>query len=302
MKRVKYLILSILMLSGTLFAETFMTVSGDPLDASNWSNGLPNINNDGTIGIDIVATCSDGNIGSAFAGTGGTGGMVSILTIDGGTLTKTGSGNLIIGSNTRLVLNSGIVENQGGDIRFNRASAVVNGGSFYTSGSIVLFGTQSDVSTQGQFLMTGGSVDVNSFIMNQSGVPKQLVMEGGTLNISGRLDMAMTPDQCLIFSGNGKRGDVTIGATGIVYGDSFVNFESGSLGSLTIVGYDESQFKEDYTNGNILFDGLNTAVFEEIFSVSGETLSLVPEPALSAIGMCLLCALLLIHKIRRSRD
>ena len=106
----------------------------------------------------------------------------------------------------------------------------------------------------------------------------------GTINlISGLLQVA-TVDQNFEIGRDGATGLLDIsGGTAIfasapIIANGSINFADGSTGSLTIAGADQAYYESIYGTG-LTYDSVSGSAFGDVFSVTGGTITTVPEPA-----------------------
>lgn len=279
-------------------ATVFTNASGtDDLisNAGNWDNGLPtgqqgtissNAKHDANIthnGYNILHTDGDLSRGSGFQtfalGTGSTWEM------NGANAAITQARGIDLRDNSSFVLNEGSadlsdnnrdtqifganakIEINGGTMTIGRDLVVRNGGALIVNGGtltgIEQIFTQSFASAAFGYFFNGGSTTADNFQLDTAGT----VTFGGTT--AGDLNL-------LVGLGNG----VTL------------NWETGSLMELGVNGADQTFYEGLFTSGDLLFEGSSTGTFGDHFQVSGDTLSLVPEPGslalLSLGGLCVL--------------
>ncbi|MBK1831085.1 hypothetical protein JIN77_10135 [Verrucomicrobiaceae bacterium R5-34] len=70
-----------------------------------------------------------------------------------------------------------------------------------------------------------------------------------------------------------------------VAGNGSIDFTSESTGSLTVAGADLAYYQGLYAGTDLTIDGVNTAAFGDVFSVTGSTITLVPEPSTALLGV-----------------
>jgi|GEM_PF-3169704 len=281
-----------------------LTTSGDIGTASNWSGAtLPtNSASPGTIAIDgtvdgsvtysgLYIEQSDGDITQNSQGGGGytfengsylmTGGTWATrrglvvgtsqtFTIDGGTFgvaVPGGGGDslLSINSGGNLNLLSGSVTVSTDNVFNTGGTLTISGGAFTSLGN---FGNAGFNGSGGITNFNGGSISLNT-----------VSFAGGTgiLNFDGT-----------------SSGSVSAAS---LAGNFSLDWFSGSLMSLTVTGANQAYYEGLYSGGDLNFEGSNANPFATNFSVSGETLSLVPEPS----SFALLSGLLALGLVARRR-
>lgn len=280
--------------SATVFDNSDVT---DELisNASNWDNGLPT-GQQGTINIDaeydsnvahdgynILHTDGDISRGNGFAsfnlGEGTTWEM------NGADAAITQARGIAVKANSSFTLNNGTanlsdnnkdtqvfgenaeIEINGGTMTIGRDLIVRDGGSLIVNGGTLtgidqLF-TQSFAGAGEGYFFNGGSTTAENFQLDTAGTATFGGTTAGDLNLLDGL-------------GNG----VTL------------NWLAGSLMELTVDGADQTFYEGLFTSGDLLFAGSNAGAFGDNFQVSGQTLSLVPEPSsLALLGLGGLCVL-----------
>jgi hypothetical protein len=288
-----------------LSAQTVFS-GGDPLLLGNWSNGRPLTQaNPGSIASGVTGNYSTGNVTDLTRASGG-GDDAARITINGGSLIKDGTGTLTFGANGSVIVNSGSLTNLGGSINFNRSSLTVNGGSvsFGSGSQLQLNGTQNSQTAHGTFLITGGSVTGGTFNAISATAAKLFRIEGGSVTLGSGVNLSGgNLAHRLYFAAGGTGGNVTINgvANQFVFGtNGAIDWQTGSIGALSVNGYTLSTYQGLFSSGQLLFNGSNAGNFADIFSVTGNTLSLIPEPsAFAAYGG--LAALVAVGMRRRRR-
>ena len=123
--------------------------------------------------------------------------------------------------------------------------------------------TQNFAGAAAGFFFNGGSTTAENFQLDTAGTATFGGTAAGSLNLLTEL-------------GNG----VTL------------NWLTGSQMELTVAGADQIFYEGLFTGGDLQFEGSNAGTFGGNFQVSGETLSLVPEPSsLALLGLGGLCVL-----------
>lgn len=134
------------------------------------------------------------------------------------------------------------------------------------------------------YFALGGSMSVN--VMKLTG-GSTLHIENGNVAIPGNTQVNDGSIILGIGSGSFTTGDLR----NLTAGSSVINFLSGSAASLTAPDID---FSTLWSDGILQFDGANAGTFADHFVVSGDTLTVVPEPSaiaafigLAALGLAL---------------
>ena len=233
----------------------------------NWDNGVPTTANPGTIGGDATwwpaDTAGDGT-GATTAAANNVSGVA--ITVTGGTLGRVG--NFIPEfTDSSITLQGGNMSNDGPGSRVFRLS----GTSTLTIGSGSTFTTDASRSIE---LQDDGS-----------GIPS-IVLNGGILNADTGANLGVsTTDSAYAFLTMGLNGG-TANLTGITFNVSnpFINFLSGSTGVIKVTGADYAYYESLWDSSNLRVAGVNSGTFAGNFTVSGNELSLVPEPSLVLLG------------------
>jgi hypothetical protein len=311
----KTLIIAVLMATGLINAQaqtTFTNLNGDIGVAGNWDNGLPD-GVQGTIDMDAVRTAdvnwnpwnilqTGGNVVDTMTnyrdGTmiGGT-----VYEIQGGSYTRTNS-SLRLGGDALLKISGG--------------SAVVL--SLITTGSYNLE------------VNSGSFISQNALKMNNGAKPASINISGGTVQIGVANSSATPIDEANIFFnvsggslemydlsyGTGAndtnivvtiRGDGLLtthnfdqGGNATAQADRYINFESDADASWIWTGTNQAAFVSLWDQGTLRHNGLSGLdgeTFSENFSVTGDMLTVIPEPG--TIGMVLAAGTSLIFIRRR---
>lgn len=258
-------------------------------NAGNWDNGLPTgqtgtINSNATYdsdvthsGYDILHTGGDISRGFGFAsfrlgenstyemnGAGAAIAQARGINVGVGSSFILELGNANLTDNTRDTVVSGAgasVTVNGGTMSIGRDLTVSAGGTFTVNGGTVTgidqLYTQSFSSSANGFFFNGGSTTADNFQLDKAGTATFGGSTAGSLNL-------------LVGLGNG----VTL------------DWLAGSQMQLNVAGADLAFYEGLYTGGDLLYEGSNAATFGDNFQVSGETLSLVPEPgSLALMGL-----------------
>ncbi|WFB36974.1 PEP-CTERM sorting domain-containing protein [Kiritimatiellota bacterium B12222] len=263
----------------------------------------------GTVTVGAGASFTLGTAGRLLIGDFG---KVGILHIDGGTynatgaLTEVGDGSLV----TSILELSGTADANLGTLEIYKGAILAHGGSLdysgidFKSGSFTIDGatvTQSagnlSVNANSDFSLSSGHFSVASGLF---------VADGGSSSISGGTftagQLSFTSDDVIDFAGgvihldgSSSEGILTTGGT------QYLNFTSGSVGSLFIDNLDESGLTSLLSDGRIRMDGVtNEAFFSATVDGSGYSISAIPEP--SALVMVLLGLIPVITFLRRRQS
>lgn len=279
---------------GSSATDDFISNSG------NWDNGLPT-GQQGTIAIDATYDANLQHAGYDILHTAGSlsrgNGFTSFDLGTGTTYVMNGAGaeitqtrGIVLGESSSFTLTNGTADLSdnnrdtqifganasmtisGGALTIGRDLINRNGGTFTVSGGIITgidqFLTQSFASSSNGWNFNGGSTTADNFQLDTAGTAYFGGSTAGTLNL-------------LVGLGNG----VTL------------DWSSGSLMELTVNGADQAFYEGLYSGGTLLFEGSNGGSFGDSFTVSGSTLSLVPEPSV----LSLLPVVLILSCTRRRR-
>lgn len=137
---------------------------------------------------------------------------------------------------------------------------------------------------------TGGLFDTSAatgngqrlYLGNASTGTGIINLNGGTFDGSG-----LTNE--FVFGRSGATGTFNISdgtatfAAGPTFTNGTVNFTTGSTGSLTVTGQNQAYFESLFAAGNLTHNGSSSGTFSDLFSVSGATLTAVPEPSSVAL-------------------
>ncbi|MFA5687918.1 MAG: hypothetical protein WC959_02015 [Kiritimatiellales bacterium] len=271
---------------------TGSTASAGLGNAENWSDGLPT--GAGVVGM-ITNNVSMPLGGTSFAGwtavqTAGTisrGGVITFdqgvhWTLQGGTVTS--GQHVAIGSTTT----AGTMVMNGGALVANTNFLVRSGSSFSQSGGTLTFAGAAEIGANG-----GGTANISG----GTGSFGSISVTGGLIAFSGG---SWTTTGNLHFGGSttgaGIRfdlGDGSLTVDTVSFNAGYIDFVTGSDGTLTVSSFtDASNFEALWNTGRIRRDGANTGTFADNFTVTGDTLSVIPEPA--ALTMFLVSGLALI--------
>lgn len=279
MKKILFTSLAIALTASCTYGADFTWDGGDAADAgvdnrmsrgNNWNpNGNPVAGNTYTIQSGVNSAILTG---SPFGTT-----AAFILNDAGSSITSSNANGTATLTNLTVAAGSSLTVNAGSLFWGNLATD----GSALSFGTVSLNGGTASVLNLSTFnfgvINLGGSaVTSSNFVGSNSG--------NGAFNITGGSLTATTMTLATANRANLSGGTVSLSA--VASWDGFLNFTTDSTASLTIVGYNLSSFETEYTQGDLLFNGLNTGTFADIFQVSGNTLSLisaVPEPSAYAL-------------------
>ncbi len=102
----------------------------------------------------------------------------------------------------------------------------------------------------------------------------------GIINVNGG-SLGGEPLTDIVFGRSAAHGEVNISTGSILFGAApvftkgFINFttsDAGAVGSLRVIGQNETYFQNLYTAGSLRFHGTNTGAFSDHFKVQGDTL------------------------------
>ncbi len=243
-------------------------LGGEILDDANWTGGQPGEGVDGLIEVDGVISDPSG-----FTWYGD-----AAVTIDGGDVDRE-DGNVTTrtGPNAFLQMDSGSFSTEGG-LEFNRSGFEINGGNL-TANFINFYGSGEGLEIGGG-TVNGGVVTVNEMrVYNHQSAQKRLHVSGGSVLIGSQLRLGGGDEDDGFVTVSG--GNMTIdGADPFDWGDDgYIDFLPESVGeaSLTVSGYSPFDFETLYAENRIRYDGSNEGLFSDHFSVTADTLSVVPE-------------------------
>ena len=194
-------------------------------------------------------------------------------------------------------LGFGDVEGTNGQLR-NQSLQITaaNGGGTFTllnegSNNIITQNTTTTIDIEAGSLI----VERNVFLGNDGGGNLTFNLSGGVAQFDGPVGIGRDEATTLVTISGGEFNvggalsfDVPGGANGVRPGFGTLDFTVGSTGSLTVEGADASTFQAFVASNDITFDGAVVAAadFNTVFSVDGNTLSVVPEPAsLALVGL-----------------
>jgi len=225
----------------TLFTNT--VVASSILDGNNWTNGTPT-------GGSNLGFIKDGLVAGWPADVSG-----YDIVITNATLRRSTGGNVgIVGDSDLIIQNGGIVH-------YNPAGVTKRTARQKGTSSIT-------IESGGQLL----AANKNFEMFNTA----QWFVNGGAVATSGGLTFgAVTPGTPSVVFGAGS-GTVTLGSAGLLglATDKYVNFLTGSDGTLNISGKDATYYEGLWDAGNLRVDGANAGDFSENFTVVGSALTL----------------------------
>lgn len=158
--------------------------------------------------------------------------------------------------------------------------------SILQAGDIADGTTTINIETGGTMTWAGASGNgTRLFLGNQSAGSTGIInLNGGTFAGANLTEFVFGRNTATglfnITAGTAEFGNLTLGS-----GTSIIDFTSGSTGSLTVTGYDQTAYETLWNAGNLTSAGSNTGTFAENFSVTGATITAVavPEPSSSAL-------------------
>ena len=194
-------------------------------------------------------------------------------------------------------LGSGDIVGTNGQLRSQSLQITAdNGGGTFTlldesQNNIIAQNTTTTVDIEAGLL----DVQRDTFLGNDGGGNLTFNLSGGVAQFAETVGIGRDEATTLVtisggqFIVNGNLGlsfDVPGGAGGVRPGNGTLDFTDGSTGTLTVAGADAATFEAFFDAGDITFDGGAAGTFDELFQVSGSTLSVVPEPAsLALVGL-----------------
>lgn len=165
-----------------------------------------------------------------------------------------------------------------GDALIKSAHYIQSGDAALVGGGDFQMGTGSAQFLGGTVSFDGSGRNTGAFLLGNT---NNAQIGGNTvLTFVGNMDLgtSATLDILATSTGSLSLGGITDWA-GIL---DFADGVSSSFG-MTIAGYDATAFELEYTEGDLLYNGDNSAAFADVFSVTGNTLTTaVPEPSSTA--------------------
>lgn len=143
-------------------------------------------------------------------------------------------------------------------------------------------------------LNAGGSLDFSGatgngrtlYIGNNIAAAIGIVnVQGGSIN-GGTLTT-------IVFGRAGATGQMNISAGSVIFGAlptfgtaaaNFINFTTGSTGTLTVTGANQTFYEGLFATQDLRYNGSFAGSFTDNFVVNGSTLSVVPEPSALLLG------------------
>lgn len=315
-KRIIFLLISAFSVCFAYAQTTWIgSVDNDFNNAANWSSNVPD---------------AAGNTGTISSGT------PELPTTNANANVNQSGGTVTITNATRTIYNGGTWNLTGGtfDIatkewRLADATSqfVVNGGTFadtggggaiqiYTQGATFQFlsGTHNLSSTNvaqrfGTMLLDNGanaSFASYNFGFNEVTADTQLTLSNGsslsTSNLNYYPNHANNDIGQISFTGSGASSltaDDWVTAKAAYFNFDFASTSANS--SITVLSnfFSQAEWETQWTNGKLTVDGANVGNFSDHFTVSGDTLTYVPEPGTYALGLSVL--MLLYAGVRRRR-
>ncbi|MCK4563904.1 MAG: PEP-CTERM sorting domain-containing protein [Verrucomicrobia bacterium] len=296
-------------------ATTFTNSTGDISVASNWDNGLPTLASPGTIGSGVVADrTADVDINEQV-----------IIIGNGGSLISAASSyttHEFYGMGTTLTVETGgIYMRTNAAARWTGGTLNVYGGNALVNG-IVPFDTGADPLVGGWNLnVTGGTFESQKMANHndsETALPFTVNVSDGSatfgvfnndtrlideenvfFNVSG--GSLILNDHSFAAGGNDTNIVITVSNDGTLtthqfdrgnnataLADRYVNLLGEDGASWTWTGTNEAAFVALWDAGTLRHDGvsgLDTETFSDHFTVSGSTLTVIPEPATIGLVM-----------------
>jgi hypothetical protein len=278
--------------------------TGTVQTAGNWDNGLPSSTNPGTISSDALYVTGTAGLmtGYHMTLTAGTlkGASAAVFNLSGGSMTVNGASaefsysGMTLTSSSYTVTSGKGTANTGANARATNlggsATATFDGGTSTFEREIVLSGFS-------QFIVNAGTVTVNTNSATAANSGFRTGTDGGTLRFNGGTTVApylnMAHPTGVVFGGTaaGSLALTEANGNGLALDPAnlpnvTLNWLSGSQMSLTVAGRNQAYYETLWGSSRLQFNGGNTGAFGDHFVVSGETLTLIPEPAsLSLLGL-----------------
>ncbi len=257
-------------------AQTAYTWDGGANDkerfsqAANWNpNGLPVFGDTATILAGAnVAALTGGSLGGASYFIDDVGSSLTSSSSNGNNLQT----DINLDGTTKLTLNAGTISWGRMFVLGSTAGLFVNGGTFTQSAGKEFF-----VQNGGTARVAGGQFNTELF-RGAVDATSTFLLSSGSVNVGS---LGFNAVNSMEISG----GMMTVAAISVW--DGQIDF-TGLGGSLTVTGYDEADFINEYNQGDLRILGSNTEPFSNNFTVVGDTLTAVPEPsaiALLALGL-----------------
>ncbi|MFA5687917.1 MAG: PEP-CTERM sorting domain-containing protein [Kiritimatiellales bacterium] len=292
------------------FADVYFDGSGAITTASNWTNDMGETGYFPTNGVQGWVTEGTGTISgeTPFIGwtvtqTGGTVSRAGAVAFNGGALWKIQGGVITSAQHVTVGRTNDAV-----------AKLIVSGDALVTAS------TNLQIRFNSTLQQTGGKLafDRNAEF-NYGGIAD---ISGGTGTFGGTLNftyndavLKLSGDAAWTFDGNLNIGGSVASGHAVVQFDSgagsltvsnitgsgngYINFASGSEGTLTVTSYDASNFETLWNSGKIKIDnGAGTGNFDSLFDVTGNTLTMIPEPATLSLFLISGLALIVCRRCR----
>jgi len=227
----------------------FLQVGEHLNNASHWSIQLPDANTVGYVGVNAL-------IHSELQGFD--------LIINEGNVTRSQNNINVWKNDTDVVL-------AGGTLDYTTSSASGN-----TPRVLRMYDTSSLTMIRGTFKLWSSR---DLWLFGEA----SLLVKGGEFSAGSiSLDGSWQGGAFLTFGAGSGR--VTVNTLRF-QPESYIDFQSGSSGALTVNGEDLSYFQLLWTDGKIRIDGGNAGNFSDLFQVNGSTLTLVKLPDSDGDGL-----------------
>jgi hypothetical protein len=289
----KIILTFIAAMSSVVFADTVFD-NGDGANnfitnALNWNNGLP-VGQQGTISINAGFDSDQTMVNYDIIHSAGTvsraNGLFGLNVGSGSTWLANGTAaysnfrGLSVSAGGAYTQEAGVTgdftnNNRDSQIADSGSSIIINGGTFSVGRDLI-------IRNEADFTINGGILTIADQILTQgfASAFNSLNFNGGTTTADNfQFDTAGTAT----FGGT-TAGSLTLN-TSLGNGVT-LDWTSGSLMALTVAGADLAFYQGLYSasSGNQLrFEGSNSAAFADNFSVSGSTLTIIPEPSTFAL-------------------
>ena len=266
------------MAASTTQAATFTFTGGNLNSAANWQD-----ENGNTGAFPVTGDIAMVNVNSTFPATPNAGGLSA-------------GGDIFFGGGTVLTADIDVVASLPTSLVFNDVTLNVADDIFAGTGNFIFnAGSVSNVNDDFEANGIGGTITVNGGThavgLNSPNDGNFGAQNGATLNFLGgtvTADVFRTTQNGpgTVVGTINVGGDATLTADSIDLASAGVfDFSSAWTGSLTIDGFDATDW-EDLVIASTTLDGvaIDTTVFADNFEVTGNTLSLVPEPSSALLG------------------
>lgn len=186
-----------------------------------------------------------------------------------------------------------------GTLNINSGGSIV-----FTNASFETIIQQNAAGTSTININTGGSMDFSGAIGNGSTVflGNNVATAIGIINLQGGM-LNGTNLTNIIFGRDGGTGQLNILAGAVILGDStplfdvtnaglafgtnnnsFINFSLGSTGTLAVTGANQTFYQSLWNSNDLRYGGTNTGLFSDHYQVTGNILSVIPEPSAALLG------------------